>query len=182
MIYLHTQVLGPWFYLYLILDLYSRKIVGWEVHATDDSDHAAHLVRRTALAEGIASMLAKPVKHDDNGATLKATTGLSMLYWLGIKPSYSRPGSATTTATPSHCCAPPSTARSTLPKALLPWTMHEPGPPNSCAGTRSSTTTAASARSVRQRVMTDMTSPSWPPATRCIKRPANAIQHTGQAA
>jgi len=91
MTYLPTLVLGQWFYLYLILDLYSRKIVGWEVHATDDADHAAHLVRRTALAEGIASMPAKPVLHGDNGSTLKATTVLSMLYWLGIKPSYSRP-------------------------------------------------------------------------------------------
>ena len=90
MTYLPTQVLGQWFYLYLILDLYSRKIVGWEVHASDDSVHAAHLVRRTALAEGIASMLDKPVLHGDNGSTLKATTVLSMLYWLGIKPSYSR--------------------------------------------------------------------------------------------
>jgi putative transposase len=79
------------FHLYLILDLYSRKIVGWEVHATDDSVHAAHLVRRTALAEGIATMLTKPVLHGDNGATLKATTVLGMLYWLGVKPSYSRP-------------------------------------------------------------------------------------------
>jgi hypothetical protein len=35
---------------YLMLDLYSRKIVGWEVHGEDDADHAAHLVRRTAFA------------------------------------------------------------------------------------------------------------------------------------
>ena len=33
----------------------------------------------------------KPVLHGDNGATLKATTVLAMLYWLGVKPSYSRP-------------------------------------------------------------------------------------------
>ena len=91
MTYLPAAVIGMWFHLYLILDLYSRKIIGWEVHATDDSHHAAHLVRRTALAEGIASMLAKPVLHGDNGSTLKATTVLSMLYWLGVKPSYSRP-------------------------------------------------------------------------------------------
>ena len=64
MTYLPATVIGVWFHLYLILDLFSRKIVGWEVHATDDSVHAAHLVRRTALA---------------------------MLYWLNIKPSYSRP-------------------------------------------------------------------------------------------
>ena len=55
-------------------------------------------------------------------------------------------------------------------------------PPNSCAGTTSSTTTAASATSVPQSAMTGVTSPSWPPATRCIKRPEPAIQHAGQAA
>ncbi len=91
MTYLPAAVLGRWFHLYLILDLYSRKIVGWEVHASDDSQHAAHLVRRTALAEGIAALAAKPVLHGDNGSTLKATTVLAMLDWLGVEPSYSRP-------------------------------------------------------------------------------------------
>jgi putative transposase len=91
MTYLPAQVAGQWFFLYLILDLYSRKIVGWEVHDADHSDHAAHLVRRTALAEGIAAVGHKPVLHGDNGSTLKATTVLAMLHWLGVKPSYSRP-------------------------------------------------------------------------------------------
>jgi putative transposase len=91
MTYLPATVLGRWFYLYLILDLYSRKIVGWEVHNNDSADHAAHLVRRTALAEGIAALAVKPVLHGDNGSTLKATTVLAMLNWLGVKPSYSRP-------------------------------------------------------------------------------------------
>ena len=89
--YLPAVVMGCWFHLYLILDLYSRKIVGWEVHDSDHSDHAVHLVRRTALAEGIAAMTDKPVLHGDNGSTLKATTVLAMLNWLGVKPSYSRP-------------------------------------------------------------------------------------------
>jgi putative transposase len=89
--FLPTQIQGRWFYLYLILDLYSRKIVGFEVHDTDSADHAAHLARRTALAEGIHAMPARPVLHGDNGATLKATTVLAMQHWLGIKPSYSRP-------------------------------------------------------------------------------------------
>ena len=91
MTYLPAQVMGRWFHLYLILDLYSRKVVGWEVHDSDHADHAAHLVRRTALAEGIAAMDTKPVLHGDNGSTLKATTVLAMLNWLGVKPSYSRP-------------------------------------------------------------------------------------------
>lgn len=91
MTYLPATVQGRWFYLYLILDAYSRKIVGFEVHDSDSADHAAHLVKRTALAEGIHAMAAKPVLHGDNGATLKATTVLAMLHWLGVKPSYSRP-------------------------------------------------------------------------------------------
>jgi len=91
MTYLPANVMGRWFHLYLILDLYSRKIVGAEVHDSDDSDHAVHLVRRTALAESIATMDSKPVLHGDNGSTLKATTVLAMLQWLGVKPSYSRP-------------------------------------------------------------------------------------------
>jgi transposase InsO family protein len=91
MTYLPATVMGRWFYLYLILDLYSRKIVGWEAHETDHADHATHLVRRTALAEGVAAMRTKPVLHGDNGSTLKATTVLAMLNWLGIQPSYSRP-------------------------------------------------------------------------------------------
>jgi len=91
MTFLPAQVIGRWFYLYLILDVYSRKIVGFEVHDRDDADHAAHLVKRTALAEDIHTMLSKPVLHGDNGSTLKATTVLAMLHWLGVKPSYSRP-------------------------------------------------------------------------------------------
>jgi putative transposase len=89
--FLPAQIQGRWFYFYLILDLYSRKIVGFEVHDTDSAEHAAHLARRTALAEQVHAMPVRPVLHGDNGATLKATTVLAMLHWLGIKPSYSRP-------------------------------------------------------------------------------------------
>jgi putative transposase len=91
MTFLPAQIQGRWFYFYLILDLYSRKIVGFEVHDTDSAEHAAHLARRTALAEGVHAKPVRPVLHGDNGATLKATTVLAMLHWLGIEPSYSRP-------------------------------------------------------------------------------------------
>jgi transposase InsO family protein len=91
MTYLPAEIAGRWFYLYLILDVYSRKIVGFEVHDRDEADHAAHLLKRTALAEGIHALADKPVLHGDNGATLKATTVLAMLHWLGVRPSYSRP-------------------------------------------------------------------------------------------
>jgi putative transposase len=89
--FLPRQVQGQWFYLTLILDLYSRKIVGFEVQESDTAEHAAHLVRRTTLSEGVHARPARPVLHGDNGATLKATTVLAMLHWLGIAPSHSRP-------------------------------------------------------------------------------------------
>ena len=57
MTYLPTEVLGRWFFLYLILDVFSRKIVGFEVHDTDDSVHAAHLAKRTALATDMTRSL-----------------------------------------------------------------------------------------------------------------------------
>jgi len=91
MTYLPTAVQGHWFYLYLIMDLYSRKIVGWEIHDADHADHAVCLLKRTALSEGVHAMLEKPVLHGDNGSTLKATNVLALLNWLSIKPSYSRP-------------------------------------------------------------------------------------------
>jgi hypothetical protein len=97
MTYLPAEVAGRWFYLYLILDVYNRKIVGFEVHDRDDADHAAHLVKRTALAEGRA-MAAKPVLHGDNGVTLKATTVPSMSlrrasarHYIGTVPTAHRP-------------------------------------------------------------------------------------------
>jgi putative transposase len=89
--FLPSRLQGHWFYLYLILDLFSRKVVGFEVHDTDQAEHAAHLVRRTALAEGIHARALRPVLHGDNGPSMKGTTVLAMLYWLGIAPSHSRP-------------------------------------------------------------------------------------------
>lgn len=82
MSYLPANVMGRWFHLYLILDIYSRKIVGAEVHDSDDSGHAVHLVRRTALAEGIATMATKPVLHGDNGSTLN-------VHWYNVDHRHS---------------------------------------------------------------------------------------------
>jgi putative transposase len=45
---------------------YSRKIVGFEVHAADRADYAAYLAKRTALAEGVHATPVKPILHGDN--------------------------------------------------------------------------------------------------------------------
>jgi len=89
--YLSTTVKGHFFYLYLILDLYSRKIVGWEVYAEESSEHAAETIRKTVLRESKRGISPKIVLHSDNGAPMKGATMLGTLQMLGIRPSFGRP-------------------------------------------------------------------------------------------
>lgn len=87
--WLPGPVKGLFFYLYLILDLYSRKIVGWEVYPCESAAHAAEVVSRTVLSE---RCIDQPlVLHADNGSPMKGETLLETLYRLGIATSYSRP-------------------------------------------------------------------------------------------
>lgn len=88
--YLTSQVRGLFFYLYLIIDIYSRKIVVWEVHEHEGGDEAAELIQRTVLRE---QCFHKPrVLHADNGSPMKSQTMQIKLYDLGIIASHSRPG------------------------------------------------------------------------------------------
>lgn len=89
--YLPSPVRGLFFYLYLVLDLFSRKVVGWEVHAEESGEHAAALLLRTSLREGIDTVKQTLVLHADNGSPMKSATLLATLQWLGVAPSYSRP-------------------------------------------------------------------------------------------
>jgi putative transposase len=79
------------FYLYLILDIFSRKIVGWEVWPEESAEHASQLIRRAVIAEGITRQDEPLVLHSDNGSPMKGSTLLETLYLLGITPSRSRP-------------------------------------------------------------------------------------------
>ena len=87
--YLATTVKGLFFYLYLIMDVYSRKIVGWEVFSTESAQHAASVFHKAHLREGVgAESLAL---HSDNGSPMKGATMLATLQRLGVMPSFSRP-------------------------------------------------------------------------------------------
>ena len=164
--FLPAQIQGRWFYLYLILDLYSRKIVGFEVHDTDSADHAAHLARRTALAEGVHAMPVKPVLHGDNGATLKATTVLAMLHWLGIKPSYSRPRVSDDNPF-AEALFRTAKYRPEFPvKGFADLDAAREWACASSTGTTTSTATAASATSPRRSAMPARIAPCSPPATK----------------
>ena len=61
--YCPSNVRGVFWYLYLILDVYSRKIVGWEVHEIESGELAKELVERTLLREGCWHN--PPVLHSD---------------------------------------------------------------------------------------------------------------------
>jgi transposase InsO family protein len=87
--YLSTTVRGLFFYLYLILDVYSRKIIGWEVYAEESAEYAACTFRKSYLREGIAGQ--PLVLHSDNGSPMKGATMLGTLQKLGVMPSFSRP-------------------------------------------------------------------------------------------
>lgn len=84
-----ADVRGLYYKLYMIIDIYSRKIVGYEVWETENAVYSEMLVRKTLLSENIAG---KPiVLHSDNGSPMKAATFLGTLEKLGVQSSFSRP-------------------------------------------------------------------------------------------
>ena len=87
--WLPAAVRGMFFYLYMIVDVFSRKIVGWEVYASESADQAAEVFRKTYLREAIAGN--RLVLHSDNGSPMKGATMLATLQKLGVMPSFSRP-------------------------------------------------------------------------------------------
>jgi putative transposase len=89
--YLPGPVKGLYFFLYLILDIYSRNIVGWEVWTEETAEHASQLIRRAVMAQNITRHKALLVLHSDNGSPMKGVSMLETLYQLGITPSRSRP-------------------------------------------------------------------------------------------
>ncbi|XOV87359.1 MAG: IS3 family transposase [Pseudomonadota bacterium] len=80
---------GVFFYLYLIMDLFSRKIVGWEIHEQESAEDAASLVSRTHLREQVGANVL--VLHSDNGSPMKGASLVVTLDRLGVASSYSRP-------------------------------------------------------------------------------------------
>ena len=87
--YLLTTIKGSYYYLYLVVDVWSRKIVGWMVRREENGEHASALIRIAALREGINH--GELILHSDNGGPMKGATMLGTLQWLGIVPSFSRP-------------------------------------------------------------------------------------------
>ena len=88
--YLLSPLKGSFFYLHLAMDIFSRKIVGWEVHLTESAVHARELVAAICKREGVHREQVS--LHQDNGGPMKCGTFLALLQELGVAASFSRPG------------------------------------------------------------------------------------------
>ena len=87
--YLPGPVRGTFFFLYLFLDVWSRRIVGARVYAEENGEHASELFVQSCIRHGI-----EPdglVLHSDNGGPMRGSTMLATLERLGVIPSFSRP-------------------------------------------------------------------------------------------
>jgi transposase InsO family protein len=87
--YLKTNVKGIFLYLYMIMDVWSRKIVAAKVFEEECMEHSSVLFSQACLRHGIESD--QLVLHSDNGGPMKGSTMLATLHKLGVIPSFSRP-------------------------------------------------------------------------------------------
>ena len=87
--WLNASIKGMYYKLYLIIDMFSRLIVAYEVWETENAEYSGALVRKALLSQNIAG---RPlVLHSDNGSPMKAATFLATLEILGVQSSFSRP-------------------------------------------------------------------------------------------
>lgn len=87
--YLKSSIKGLFFYLYMIVDIWSRKIIAAQVFAEESMDHSSMLMANACIIHGVDPE--KLVLHADNGGPMKGATMLATLYHLGVTASFSRP-------------------------------------------------------------------------------------------
>jgi putative transposase len=87
--WLPTTVRGIYLHLYLVMDVWSRRIVAWRIADGDSAEIAAELITQ-ACREGKFDPRGL-VLHSDNGKPMRASTLIATLQWLGVVPSFSRP-------------------------------------------------------------------------------------------
>ena len=87
--YLRSPIRGAFFYLYVVVDVWSRKIVGWAAHEEESGEHASVMIADACAREGVERD--QLVLHSDNGGPMKGATLLATLQLLGIIASFSRP-------------------------------------------------------------------------------------------
>ena len=88
-----TKLLGPkkwtYFYLYVVLDIFSRYAVGWMVADRENSALAGRLIEQTCHKQGVQPQVL--TLHSDRGAPMTSKCTAQLLADLGITRSLSRP-------------------------------------------------------------------------------------------
>jgi len=88
-----TKLLGPvkwtYFYLYVILDIFSRYVVGWMIAEREAAALAQELVGQTCQKQGIQA--GQLILHADRGSPMIARSLAMLLADLGVTKSHSRP-------------------------------------------------------------------------------------------
>lgn len=87
--WLESRTKGKYFYLYMIIDMYSRKVVGWTVAARENGGVAKALFARTLEAEGVSED--QLIVHSDNGKPMRSRTLRALYKLLSVAASYGRP-------------------------------------------------------------------------------------------
>ena len=88
-----TKLKGPskwvYYYLYVILDIFSRYVVGWMVAEHENAKLAKRLIEETYEKQGVVP--GSLILHADRGSPMKANTTAQLLATLGVERSHSRP-------------------------------------------------------------------------------------------
>lgn len=88
-----TKLKGPvkwtYFYLYVILDIFSRFVVGWMIAPRESSELAKRLISETCIKQGIERD--QLTVHSDRGSSMKSKPVALLLADLGVTKSHSRP-------------------------------------------------------------------------------------------
>lgn len=85
--YLKTDIKGQYYYLYLFMDVWSRKIVGWGIFEEESGENSSKLFKNICRELNVSGV----VLHSDNGNAMKSANMLATLFFLGVIPSFSRP-------------------------------------------------------------------------------------------
>jgi len=87
--YLKSPIKGHYYYLYLIMDIFSRMIIGYRIEESENSEFAADLMDQCCIQQKIQKN--QLTLHADNGGPMRGATMLATLQSLGVIPSFSRP-------------------------------------------------------------------------------------------
>jgi putative transposase len=87
---LPAEIKGKYYFLYAMIDVYSRYVVGWMITHEENSDRAQHFIRETLRQQGIEDKVQLTI-HSDRGSPMTASNTVELLAVLGLAQSFARP-------------------------------------------------------------------------------------------